>query len=52
MQKRDQRDSLRAAAPLMVALGARIVDNSNLTLDETAAVILDDVRAKMAAQSA
>lgn len=52
IQKRDQRDSMRAAAPLMVALGAKIVDNSNLTLEQTASVILEDIRAKMAARSA
>src|SRR5213595_3713436 len=28
---RDQRDSQRAAAPLMIALGAKVIDNSHLT---------------------
>ena len=28
---RDQRDSQRAAAPLMIALGAKVINNSNLT---------------------
>src|SRR5262245_48717783 len=28
---RDQRDSQRASAPLMIALGARVINNSNLT---------------------
>lgn len=49
--KRDKRDSSRAAAPLMVALGARIIDNSKLTLEETAKAILADVTAKMAART-
>lgn len=48
--KRDKRDSSRAAAPLMVALGARVIDNSKLTLEETANTILADANARMAAR--
>src|SRR5690242_9645872 len=32
---RDQRDSQRAAAPLMIALGARVINNSAMTSAET-----------------
>lgn len=49
--KRDKRDSSRAAAPLMVALGARIIDNSKLTLEQTAKAILADVAVKMTARN-
>lgn len=45
---RDQRDSQRAVAPLMIALGARIINNSNLTSAQTSGIILEDVRKRMA----
>jgi len=44
---RDQRDSQRADAPLMVALGAFVINNSNLTPEQTSALILEKVRAKL-----
>jgi cytidylate kinase len=47
---RDQRDSQRAAAPLMIALGAKVINNSNLTSDQTSGLILADVRQKLAAR--
>src|SRR3972149_196452 len=31
---RDQRDSQRAAAPLMIALGAKVINNSHMTSDQ------------------
>jgi cytidylate kinase len=46
---RDQRDSQRAAAPLMIALGARVIDNSSQTADQTSAVILADIRKRLEA---
>jgi cytidylate kinase len=46
---RDQRDSQRATAPLMIALGAVVINNSGLTLEQTSAMILENVRAKMKA---
>jgi cytidylate kinase len=45
---RDQRDSERAVAPLMVALGAMVINNSRLTAEETSALILREVRKKLA----
>lgn len=45
---RDQRDSQRAAAPLMIALGAKVINNSNLTSAQTSGIILEDVRKRMA----
>ena len=38
---RDQRDSQRAVAPLMIALGAKVINNSNLTSEQTSGLILD-----------
>jgi cytidylate kinase len=44
---RDQRDSQRASAPLMIALGARIINNSHMTSEETSGLIIDDIRARL-----
>jgi cytidylate kinase len=44
---RDQRDSQRAAAPLMIALGAKVIDNSRQTAEETSGMIIADIRARM-----
>ena len=45
---RDQRDSQRAAAPLMIALGAKVINNSNLTSEQTSAMLLADIQKRMA----
>jgi len=45
---RDQRDSQRAVAPLMIALGAKVINNSQMTSDQTSATILADIRKRMA----
>jgi len=44
---RDQRDSQRAAAPLMIALGAKVINNSQMTAEQTSALILEDIRARL-----
>ena len=41
---RDERDSQRAAAPLMVALGARVINNSGMTAEQTSGMIIADVK--------
>lgn len=46
---RDQRDSQRAAAPLMIALGARVINNSEMTAEETSGEIIADIRKRLAA---
>ncbi|MBI3415098.1 MAG: (d)CMP kinase [Verrucomicrobia bacterium] len=46
---RDQRDSQRKAAPLMIALGATVINNSQMSSAETSAVIIKEVRRKLAA---
>src|SRR5262249_54459443 len=48
---RDQRDSQRAAAPLMVALGAKVINNSQLTSEQTSGLILEDIRNRLAGVS-
>ena len=45
---RDQRDSQRAAAPLMIALGAKVINNSQMTSEQTTGVILADIRKRLA----
>jgi cytidylate kinase len=45
---RDQRDSQRAAAPLMVPLGAKVINTSGMTPEQTSAILLEDVRRKLA----
>lgn len=44
---RDQRDSQRAAAPLMVPLGARVINNSHLTSEQTSGLIIEEVRKRL-----
>ena len=46
---RDKRDSDRPVAPLMMALGAVRVDNSHMTLAQTAAFIVAEVRRRQEA---
>jgi cytidylate kinase len=43
---RDQLDSQRAAAPLMIALGAKIINNSGMTSEQTSKQIIDDFRSR------
>jgi CMP/dCMP kinase len=45
---RDQRDSQRAAAPLMIALGAKVINNSHMTSEQTSGMILADIRKRLA----
>jgi cytidylate kinase len=44
---RDKRDSDRPVAPLMMALGAVRVDNSHMSLEQTAAFIVAEVRKRL-----
>jgi cytidylate kinase len=44
---RDQRDSQRADAPLMIALGATVINTSGMTPEQSSRVILQRVRAKL-----
>ncbi len=46
---RDQRDSQRAVAPLMIALGAKVINNSSMTSAETSKLLLEEIHKLMAA---
>lgn len=44
---RDQRDSQRAVAPLMIPLGARVINNSNMTSEQTSGLILKEIHERL-----
>ena len=44
---RDQRDSQRAVAPLMIALGAKVINNSSMTSEQTSKLLLEEIRKLM-----
>ena len=46
---RDQRDSQRAVAPLMIGLGAKVINNSSMTSEQTSGLILAEIRRRLAA---
>jgi len=46
---RDLRDSQRAAAPLMIALGAKVINNSQMTAEQTSGLIIADIKQRLAA---
>jgi cytidylate kinase len=48
---RDQRDSQRAVAPLMIALGALVINNSALTSEQTSGLLLKEIRTRMGARN-
>lgn len=48
--KRDKSDSQRATNPLMIPLGAMVVNNSGLTIEQTAQIIVDEVLRRIEAR--
>src|ERR1019366_329508 len=44
---RDQRDSQRAAAPLMIALGAKVINNSQMTSEQTSGLLIVEIRKRL-----
>ena len=44
---RDKQDSQRAAAPLMIALGAKVINNSNMSSEQTSALIIAEIRKQL-----
>jgi cytidylate kinase len=44
---RDERDSQRAAAPLMIPLGAKVINNSDQSAEETSAFIIAEIRQRL-----
>ena len=49
LAERDKQDSQRAAAPLMIPLGAQVINNSEMTAEETSALIIGEVQEKLEA---
>ena len=47
----DERAKRRAADPLMIALGATVINNSCMTPEETSGLILENVRQRLASAS-
>ena len=45
---RDQRDSQRASAPLMIALGAKVINNSQMSSEQTSGMIIADIQKRFA----
>lgn len=50
LAKRDQSDSQRASNPLMIPLGAMVINNSGLTIEQTSQIIIDEVHRRLAAR--
>lgn len=48
LASRDQRDSQRASAPLMIALGAMVINNSEMTSTQTSGMIIREMRKRLA----
>jgi len=44
---RDARDSQRAAAPLMIALGAQVINNSEMTSAQTSGLIIAEMKRRL-----
>ena len=44
---RDERDSQRAAAPLMIPLGARVINNSAMSSEQTSGLIIAEVKKRL-----
>jgi cytidylate kinase len=47
LAERDQHDSQRAAAPLMIPLGATVINNSAMTAQETSAKIIAEIKRRL-----
>lgn len=44
LKRRDRKDATRAAAPLQIALGAKVIDSTTMTADQVVDAILADIR--------
>jgi cytidylate kinase len=44
---RDQRDSQRASAPLMIALGAKVINNSHMTSEQTSGLLISEIQKRL-----
>jgi cytidylate kinase len=48
LAERDKRDSGRAVAPLMIGLGAKVINNSKMTAEQTSALLLQEIHRRLA----
>ncbi|HMO05137.1 MAG TPA: (d)CMP kinase [Kiritimatiellia bacterium] len=48
LARRDRKDTTRKAAPLQIALGAKVIDSTGMEADQVVDLILNDVRAHTA----
>ncbi|HHX99026.1 MAG TPA: (d)CMP kinase [Kiritimatiellia bacterium] len=44
LRRRDQKDSSRATAPLQIALGAKIINSTGMTIEQVVSTIIGDLR--------
>jgi cytidylate kinase len=51
LAERDRRDSQRAAAPLMIPLGAMVINNSGMTAEQTSRLIINEIKRRLAVSS-
>jgi cytidylate kinase len=49
---RDHRDSQRKDAPLIIPLGAKVINTSQMTPEQSSAIILDETKRRLAARAA
>lgn len=47
LKRRDLKDSTRQAAPLQIALGARVIDTTQLSIEEVVSLIVSELRAAL-----
>ncbi len=48
LAERDKKDTQRAVSPLVISLGATLINTSKLTPEETTAMLLEEIHAKLA----
>ena len=47
LARRDKKDSTRKTAPLQIALGAKVINTTKLSIDEVVSLIVNDVKAAL-----
>jgi cytidylate kinase len=50
LAERDKRDSQRATAPLMIPLGAMVINNSDMTSEQTSGLIIAELKRRLTAE--
>jgi cytidylate kinase len=47
LAERDRRDSSRATSPLMIALGAKVINNSHMTSEQTSGLLIAEIKKRL-----